>query len=94
MSRVCEMTGKRPFSGNKVSHSNIKTRTRWLPNLKAKRFEIPEIGQSVAVTVCTRAIRTIDKKGGFVPALMDAREENLSERLQKLRATIARVRRA
>ena len=94
MSRVCEMTGKRPFSGNKVSHSNIKTRTRWLPNLKAKRFEIPELGQSVAVTLCTRAIRTVDKKGGFVAALMDAREDALSDRLLRLRATIAKVRRA
>ncbi len=94
MARVCEMTGKRPFSGNNVSHSNVKTRARWLPNLKNKRFEVAELGQAISVKVCTRAIRTIDKKGGFVPALLDARLDGLSDRLIQVRRTIEKLRRA
>ncbi|MGZ3735294.1 MAG: 50S ribosomal protein L28, partial [Bdellovibrionota bacterium] len=43
MSQVCELTGKRPAYGNRVSHSNIKTRVRWMPNLRHKSYEIPEL---------------------------------------------------
>lgn len=89
MSRRCELLGTGPASGNKVSHSNIKTRTRWLPNVQDKRYQIPEIGQVVRVRLCTRAIRTIDKKGGFTRALMDAKTDGLSERLVSIRNRIA-----
>lgn len=85
MSRVCEYSGVGPFAGNKVSHSNIKTRTRWLPNLKNKKYFISELGQTVTLKLSARAIRTIDKHGGIVVALMKARETELSPRLQKLR---------
>lgn len=56
MARVCEFCGKRPTTGNKVSHSNIKTRTRWLPNLKRMKAAIN--GATQTVRVCTRCIRT------------------------------------
>ena len=57
------MTGKRPISGNNVSHSNRKTRRRFLPNLQKKRFYIPEKDQWVTIKVSTHALRTIDKVG-------------------------------
>lgn len=63
MARVCELTGKRPMSGNKVSHSNSKTKRRFLPNLKRKRFYIPEEDRWVTLKVSTSAIRTITKLG-------------------------------
>ena len=63
MSRVCELTGKRPISGNSVSHSNRKTRRRFLPNLQKKRFFVPETGAWVELKVSTHAIRTINKHG-------------------------------
>ncbi|HMR43122.1 MAG TPA: 50S ribosomal protein L28 [Saprospiraceae bacterium] len=63
MSRVCQLTGKRPISGNSVSHSNRKTRRRFIPNLQKKRFFIPEVGQWVTLKVSTQAIRTINKLG-------------------------------
>jgi large subunit ribosomal protein L28 len=63
MSRVCQLTGKRPMTGHKVSHSNIKTNRRFLPNLFTKRFFIPETGQWVTLKVSAHALRTIDKKG-------------------------------
>jgi len=63
MSRVCQLTGKRPISGNKVSHSNRKTRRRFLPNLHKKRFYIPEKDMWVTMKVSSKAIRTINKLG-------------------------------
>ncbi len=88
MAQVCELTGKRPAYGNKVSHSNIKTRTRWMPNLRKKKFLIPELQQTIAILLSSRAIRTIDKLGGITPAIMNAHEKSLSERLMKVRAAI------
>ena len=63
MSRVCEVTGKRPLTGNNVSHSNRKTKMRQLPNLKKKRFFNEETGLWVTLRVSTSAIRTINKNG-------------------------------
>lgn len=63
MSKVCELTGKRPISGNKVSHSNHKTRRRFIPNLQKKRFFVPETGEWITLRVTANAIRTINKLG-------------------------------
>lgn len=69
MSRVCELTGKQPGSGNKVSHSQRKTRRRWLPNLIEQRFFLESEGRWVKMRVSTRALRTIKKLGGVEKAL-------------------------
>ena len=63
MARVCQVTGKRPITGNKVSHSNIKTRRRFLPNLQTKRYFLAEEDKWVTLKVSTEAIRTIAKNG-------------------------------
>ena len=63
MSRVCQLTGKRPVSGNSVSHSNIKTKRRFLPNLKTKRFFLAEEDKWITMKISTEAIRTINKNG-------------------------------
>jgi len=63
MARECQLTGKKPMVGNKVSHSNVKTKRRFLPNLQKKNFFIPETGQWVQINVSTSAMRTIDKLG-------------------------------
>lgn len=63
MSKVCQLTGKRPIYGNSVSHSNRKTRRRFEPNLQKKRFYIQEKDQWVTLRVSAAAIRTIDKHG-------------------------------
>ncbi|HQW43373.1 MAG: 50S ribosomal protein L28 [Chitinophagaceae bacterium] len=65
MARVCQVTGKVPIGGNKVSHSNIKTKRRFLPNLQKKRFYLAEEDKWVTLKVSTEAIRTINKKGLF-----------------------------
>lgn len=92
MARVCELNGTRPTTGNQVSHSNIKTRTRWLPNLSEKKYTIPELKQVISLTLSTRAIRTIDKQGGISKALLKAKAENLSPRLLKVRNQIIKFR--
>jgi large subunit ribosomal protein L28 len=63
MARVCQVTGKVPVGGNKVSHSNIKTKRRFLPNLQKKKFYLAEEDKWVTLKLTTGAIRTINKKG-------------------------------
>lgn len=63
MSKVCQLSGKRPVSGNSVSHSNRKTRRRFLPNIQTKRFYIPETDEWISLKVCTSEVRTINKLG-------------------------------
>ena len=65
MSKVCQLTGKRPITGNNVSHSKRKTKRRFIPNLQKKRFYIPETDKWVTLKVSTSAIRTINKLGVF-----------------------------
>jgi large subunit ribosomal protein L28 len=63
MARVCQVTGKKPITGNTVSHSNIKTKRRFLPNLQTKRFYFVEEDRWVTLKVSSEAIRTINKNG-------------------------------
>jgi len=63
MARVCQVTGKKPIGGHHVSHSNIKTKRRFLPNLQTKRFFYAEEDRWVTLKVSTEAIRTINKNG-------------------------------
>ena len=63
MSRECQLTGKKPLKGHKVSHSNVKTKRRFLPNLQKKNFYIPETNQWVQLNVSAAALRNIDKIG-------------------------------
>jgi large subunit ribosomal protein L28 len=63
MSRVCDLTGKKPMKGNHVSHSNRKTKRRFNPNLQTKRFFLPDTGEWITLKVSTSAMKTIDKIG-------------------------------
>ena len=63
MPQVCEVTGKRPMSGNNVSHSNRKTRRRFIPNLHVRRFWLEKENRFIKLRVSTKGIRIIDKKG-------------------------------
>lgn len=71
MSKVCELTGKRVLSGNHVSHSNVKTRRKFYPNLHVKKFYVPELDSWVTLKVSAKAIKTISKKGIY-KCLLDA----------------------
>ena len=63
MSKICEITGKKPITGNNVSHAMNKTRRRFLPNLQKKRFYIPEEDKWITLKISTSALRTINKNG-------------------------------
>jgi len=63
MSKICQVTGKRPTTGNNVSHANNKTRRRFLPNLKHHRFWVEEENRFVTLRLSTKGIRIVDKLG-------------------------------
>jgi large subunit ribosomal protein L28 len=78
MSKVCQVTGKRPMSGNTVSHANNKTRRRFLPNLKVRRLWVESEKRWVRLRLSTQGLRTLDKKG------IDAVLAEMRERGQKI----------
>ena len=73
MARVCQVTGKRPQTGNNVSHANNKTKRRFLPNLHYRRFWVESEKRWVSLRVSTSGLRVIDKKG-IEAVLKDLRE--------------------
>jgi large subunit ribosomal protein L28 len=76
MSRICQITGKKPITGNRVSHSNIKTKRRFLPNLQVKKFYIPEEDRWITLKVSSKAIRIINKKG-ILASLKEAKAKGI-----------------
>jgi len=63
MSKICQVTGRKPAFGNNVSHSHRKTRRRWNPNIQIKRFWVPNEKRWVTLTVSAKGIKTINKNG-------------------------------
>ena len=73
MSRRCEITGVGPMVGHNVSHSNIKTKRRFMPNLNAVTVQSEALGQNVTLRITNAALRTVDAKGGLDAVLLKAR---------------------
>ena len=71
MSRVCQITGKKAMVGNHVSHSNIKTKRRFQPNLHSKKFYVPELDEWIVLKVSAKGLKNISKKGVWA-AVQDA----------------------
>jgi large subunit ribosomal protein L28 len=90
MSRTCELTGKKPMVGHTVSHSNIKTKRRYLPNLVDVTVHSDAMGQSYSARVSAAALRTVDKRGGLDAYLAKAKDEQLSARMLKIKREIAK----
>jgi len=65
MARICDLTGKKVISGNHVSHSNIKTKRKFYPNLQTKKFYVPEEDAWITLRVSAKAMRSINKKGVY-----------------------------
>lgn len=78
MSRRCELTGVGPMVGHSVSHSNIKTKRRFLPSLKSVKVTSESLGQTFSLRISNAALRTLDFKGGLDAFIVKARDENLS----------------
>jgi len=88
MSKKCELTGKIPLKGHKVSHANNKVKRRFLPNLKKVKFTSNILKRNLRLNVSNAGVRSVDKKGSFDQFLKNAKYKNLSPRLKKIRKTI------
>tara|TARA_B100001750_G_C15372235_1_gene527941 strand:- start:269 stop:550 length:282 start_codon:yes stop_codon:yes gene_type:complete len=88
MSKKCELTGKIPLKGHKVSHANNKTKRRFLPNLKKVKFSSEILKRNLRLNVSNAAVRSVDKKGGLDHFLKKVKTKNLSPRLKKIKKTI------
>ena len=88
MSKKCELTGKIPLKGHKVSHANNKTKRRFLPNLKKVKFTSKILKRNLRLNVSNAAVRSVDKKGSLDLFLKDVKNKNLSSRLKKIKKTI------
>ena len=90
MSRRCELTAKGAQVGHKVSHSNIKTKRRFLPNLCNVTLISDALGRSVRLRISTNALKTVDHRGGLDAFLLKARESELSPKAVDLKRQIAK----
>jgi large subunit ribosomal protein L28 len=88
MSRRCELTGVGPMVGHNVSHSNIKSKRRFLPALKTIRVASDSLGQQFNIRVSNAALRTLDYRGGLDAFLVKANDDDLSPRVQKIKRQI------
>src|SRR5690348_17629794 len=88
MSRRCELTAKGPRVGHKVSHSNIKTKRRSLPNLCNVTFQSDALGRNIRLRVSTNALKSVDHNGGLDAYLIKARADALSPRALELKRQI------
>ena len=88
MSKKCELTGKNPLKGHKVSHANNKTKRKFLPNLKKVKFKSEILNKNIRITVSNAGVRSVDKKGSFDQFIKDSKKRNLSMRLRKLKKSI------
>ena len=88
MSRRCEITGVGPMVGHNVSHSNIKTKRRFMPNLNAVTVQSDALGQNFTLRITNAALRTVDAKGGLDAVLLKARDEVLSPKALKIKRQI------
>ena len=85
MSRRCELTGVGPMVGHNVSHSNIKSKRRFLPNLQPASLQSEALGQTFKLRITNAALRTLDFRGGLDAFLLKASDEALSPRAQKIK---------
>ena len=88
MSRRCELTGIGPMVGHNVSHSNIKTKRRFLPSLKTVKVASEALGQTFSLRISNAALRTLDYKGGLDAYIVKAGDEQLSPAAQKIKRQI------
>ena len=94
MSRRCELTGKTRQIGHKVSHSNRKTKRRFLPNLLNVTLQSDALERSVRVRISAHALKSVDHRGGLDAFLLKAKDAELSARALEIKRAIAKKRAA
>ena len=92
MSRRCELTGKGALVGHRVSHSNIKTKRRFLPNLFNVTMISEALGRSVKLRVSANAIKSVDHRGGLDAFLLKAKDDELSSKALDIKRQVVKKR--
>ena len=85
MANVCELTGKKPMTGHKVSHSNNKTKRKFYPNLKKVSLKSEILKKNISLKISTRALKAIDFRGGLDQFLIRAKNKKLAPRIKKIK---------
>ena len=88
MSRQCELTGTKPMVGNNVSHSQVKTKRRFEPNLVRVSLHSEALDRTFQLRIAAKALRTVDKLGGLDAFLEKAKSDQLSDRAAKIKRDI------
>ena len=91
MSRVCELTGKGPMTGNNVSHANNKTRRRFLPNLTEVTLGSDVLNRNFKLRISNAALRTVDHRGGLDAFMAKAKDAELSDKALKIKKEIEKA---
>ncbi|MBT2130341.1 50S ribosomal protein L28 [Aliiroseovarius lamellibrachiae] len=91
MSRVCELTGKGPMTGNNVSHAKNRTRRRFLPNLNDVTLQSETLGRGFKFRISAAALRTVDHRGGLDAFMAKAKDTELSASALKIKKDIAKA---
>ncbi|MCF3593127.1 50S ribosomal protein L28 [Rhodobacteraceae bacterium LMO-12] len=91
MSRVCELTGKGPMTGNNVSHAKNRTRRRFLPNLNDVTLQSETLGRGVKLRISAAALRSVDHRGGLDAYLAKAKDTELSDNAMKVKKQIKKA---
>jgi large subunit ribosomal protein L28 len=94
MSWRCDLTGKKPLVGHKVSHSNIKTKRRFLPNLRNVTLISDTLGRRFRLRVSANALKTVDHRGGLDAFLLKAKDAELAPRVLEIKRQIVKKREA
>jgi large subunit ribosomal protein L28 len=92
MSWRCDLTGKGPLVGHKVSHSNIKTKRRFMPNLRNVTLISDTLQRKVRVRVSANALKTVDHRGGLDGFLLKAKDDELAPKMVELKRQIVKKR--
>ena len=91
MSRVCELSGKGPMTGNNVSHAKNRTRRRFLPNLNDVTLQSETLGRGIKLRISAHALRSVDHRGGLDAYLATAKDTELSSNALKVKKEIAKA---
>ena len=88
MANLCELTGKRPMSGHKVSHANNKTKRKFFPNIKKVTLRSEILNKNIRFKISTRALKAVDFRGGIDEFLIRAKNAKLALRVKKIKKQI------
>ncbi len=88
MSKICELSGKKPIKGHNVSHANNKTKRRFIPGIKKVKFKSDILKKNIKFNVSNSALRTVDFKGGIDKFLKSTKSFKLSRKARKFRSEI------